>query len=250
MVSSKFILRFDDIAPRMAWSKFVPLKKALENLGVKSILGVVPECLDEKLNIENVDERFFDQVREWQTYGDAILQHGTHHLYTTNNSGILKINKNSEFAGYGYREQYELIKKGKLILQKENCWQPYFMAPSHSFDKDTLKALADLGFVAISDGYGFSPYLDHGILHVPQLASKPYKFIPGISTLCIHINRMSGAEIKNLFCFVKANKRSFVDFKSVVNDKSLLGSSPITRVLIGSILKSSRKLRSFTVSRY
>ena len=124
MYPSRYILRFDDITPGMAWSKFLPLKEELENLGVKSVLGVVPECLDQKLNVEDNEEQFFDYIRHWMDFGDAILQHGTHHLYSKSNSGILKINNNSEFAGLSYEEQYELIKKGKEILRKENCWQP------------------------------------------------------------------------------------------------------------------------------
>ena len=95
-------------------------------------------------------------------------------------------------------------KMGKAILQKQNCWQPYFMAPSHSFDTNTLKALVNLDFVSISDGYGFFPYMDNGILHVPQLSSKPYKFIPGISTICIHVNNMSDREIQTLVDFVNS----------------------------------------------
>jgi len=59
MYPSRYIIRFDDITPGMAWSKFLPLKKELEGLGVKSILGVVPECLDESLAIEAVDDNFF-----------------------------------------------------------------------------------------------------------------------------------------------------------------------------------------------
>jgi len=244
MYPSRYILRFDDITPRMAWSKFLPLKKELESLGVKSILGVVPECLDQKLNVEAAEDQFFEYIRQWISYGDAILQHGTHHLYSTKNSGILKINKNSEFAGHSYEEQYELIKMGKAILQKQNCWQPYFMAPSHSFDTNTLKALVNLDFVSISDGYGFFPYMNNGILHVPQLSSKPYKFIPGISTICIHVNNMSDREIQTLADFVKANKHYFVDFKRVVDDKSLVSNNSLLQVLSGLTIRLARFLRS------
>ena len=244
MYPSRYILRFDDITPGMAWSKFLPLKEELENLGVKSVLGVVPECLDQKLNVEDNEEQFFDYIRHWMDFGDAILQHGTHHLYSKSNSGILKINNNSEFAGLSYEEQYELIKKGKAILQKQNCWQPYFMAPSHSFDAITLKALAKLSFVSISDGYGFSPYISNGIIHVPQLLSKPYKFIPGISTVCIHVNNMSEHEIQTLIDFVKNNKHRFVDYKRVVDDKSMISNNSSLRVLIGLAIRLFRFFRS------
>jgi len=244
MYPSRYIIRFDDITPGMAWSKFLPLKKELEGLGVKSILGVVPECLDESLAIEAVDDNFFDYIRRWQGYGDAILQHGTHHLYKTTSSGILKINNNSEFAGCSYKEQYQLLKKGKNILESEECWQPYFMAPSHSFDKNTLKALSELGFAAISDGYGFFPYKLLNIVLVPQLFSKPFRLLPGISTICIHINNMSDSEIKKLLVFVSKHKDRFVDFKNITNDKVLTNNFSLSRIVSESIIRMLRLLRS------
>ncbi len=244
MHPSRYIIRFDDITPGMAWSKFLPLKKELEGLGVKSILGVVPECLDESLTVETVDGNFFDYIRRWQGYGDAILQHGTHHLYKTTSAGILKINNNSEFSGCSYKEQYQLLKKGKNILESEKCWQPYFMAPSHSFDKNTLKALSDLGFVSISDGYGFFPYKMLNIILVPQLFSKPFRLLPGISTICIHINNMDDSEIKKILLFVKENKESFVDFKKIINTNVATKNFSLLRIFSGLVIKSIRLLRS------
>lgn len=243
MYPCKYILRFDDITPGMSWSKFLPLKQELENLGVKSILGVVPECLDESLTVETIDGNFFDYIRRWQGYGDAILQHGTHHLYKTTSAGILKINNNSEFAGCSYKEQYQLLEKGKNILESEKCWQPYFMAPSHSFDKNTLKALSNLGFVAISDGYGFIPYKMFNIILVPQLFSKPFRLLPGIYTICIHINNMNDSEIKKLLVFVKENKESFVDFKDIINNPSHNIFSQLLRVLSVLFIRFIRFLR-------
>jgi len=220
MFNSKYILRFDDVAPGMAWSKFLPLKNKIEDLGIKSILGVVPSCMDKSLYVENSRSDFFDLVRTWKGYGDSILQHGTYHLYTTQNAGILKINNSSEFSGMNYENQFELILTGKRILQEEKCWQPYFMAPSHSFDSITLKVLSDLDFVALSDGYGFFPYTQSNILFVPQLFSKPIKYLPGISTICIHINNMSKPQIDHLFSFIKLNKDSFIDFSNISSDYS------------------------------
>ena len=66
------------------------------------------------------------------------------------------------------------------------------------FDDITLKVLVDFGYGAIFDGYGFSTYLGRGILHIPQLAFKPYKFVLGISILFIYINLMRSIEISNL----------------------------------------------------
>ena len=154
---SKILIRFDDVAPGMAWSKFIPLKEHLESLGIRSILGVVPDCQDQKLNVEEIKPDFFNLIRTYRDYGDIIAQHGTHHNYVTQDSGILGINNFSEFAGLAFEEQKLTLKKGKEILLAEEVWQPYFMAPAHSFDTNTLKALRDLDFHALTDGYGFYP---------------------------------------------------------------------------------------------
>jgi predicted deacetylase len=243
MRSTKYVLRFDDVTHGMAWSKFLPLKKELERLGVKSVLGVVPECLDLSLNVEDIEVNFFKYVRHWLNYGDAILQHGTHHLYKTKDSGILKVNNSSEFSGCGYQEQHGLISKGKAILQNQNCWEPYFMAPSHSFDRNTLKALVDLEFIAISDGYGFFPYRKHGIVFVPQLFSTPKKFIPGISTICIHINNMSEDQVQTLLDFVTENKHCFVDFKKLVDEVPETDRGSLMRALVGATIRAVRFFR-------
>jgi hypothetical protein len=213
MFPAKYILRFDDINPGMAWSKFLPLKIKLEKAGILSILGVVPDCLDKSIMVEKRNPNFFDYVRKWKIYGDAIAQHGTHHVYfTLSGGGMLKIGNQSEFAGLLFDEQLSLIDKGKKILENEGCWQPFFMAPSHSFDENTLIALTSLGFESITDGYGIFPYRVGDITLVPQLFSKPVKFLPGIQTLCIHINSMNEHEITKLESFVLNNRNKFVNY--------------------------------------
>jgi len=208
------------------------------------VLGVVPECLDKSLTVETIESNFFERIRKWRDYGDAILQHGTHHLYTTKNAGILEINNNSEFAGLSYKVQYDLLSKGKRILEGERCWQPYFMAPSHSFDSNTLKALSDLGFVSISDGYGFVPYMMNDIMLVPQLFSRPFRFIPGVSTICIHINQMSDSEIRSLRYFIMNNTKHFVDFKKIKSKYRLFNQNTLSSIVVGFIVKSMRRVKT------
>ncbi len=213
---SKYILRFDDITPRMNWDNFLDIKYFVEDLGVKSVLGVVPNNLDESLNVESQDRvDFWQKTQEWQKYGDTIAQHGYTHCYDSKDGGILNRNKNAEFAGNTYENQFEKLKKGKEILISHNVWQPYFMAPSHSFDTNTLKALKALDFTAITDGTGFYPYEMEGITFVPQLSVYPIDFGFGYHTICIHMNGMNKRHITKLKCFLEKNVDKFVDFKEV-----------------------------------
>jgi len=244
MYQVKYILRFDDINPEMAWSRFIPLKQKLEKVGIVSILGVIPDCFDQTIMVEKRNSNFFDLVRGWKNYGDTIAQHGTHHIYSTSSAGILKINNRSEFAGLPYNEQLNLIKKGKKILEDEECWQPFFMAPSHSFDKNTLAALSSLGFESITDGYGIFPYRINDITLVPQLFSKPIKFLPGIQTLCIHINSMNQKQILTLESFVINNKNKFLNYIDVSNSWRDFNEAIFLRHLTKFMAKTLRFLRS------
>ena len=91
------------------------------------------------------------------------------------------------------------------------------MAPAHSFDSNTLKALRDLGFEALTDGWGLYPYRLEGMILVPQLFSTPKpKLKGGVQTICLHTNNMSKGAISKIIGFIKANNNKFVDFKSLI----------------------------------
>lgn len=212
------ILRFDDITPAMAWDKFLPIKTRLGQLGVRCILGVVPECRDDALNIAEPRTDFFDLVRGWALSGDSIAQHGTFHVYDSSAGGLLGINARSEFAGHSFEKQLERLARGKAVLEREGVWQPYFMAPSHSFDLNTLRALRSLGFLAVTDGVGFHPYLVEDLLFVPQLTSRALPVTIGVQTICIHINSMTQPQLERLLEFVERRASAFCDFKAVVRN--------------------------------
>ncbi|RRS04347.1 DUF2334 domain-containing protein [Aquabacterium soli] len=217
-MSARYILRFDDVAPGMAWSRFLPLKQFIEEQGVRCLLGVVPCCRDASLFVEPERADFFDLVRLWQSFGDTVAQHGAFHVYETAQAGVLGINSRSEFSGLSLEQQLRKLGEGKAILQREQVWQPYFMPPSHSFDRDTVRALKSTGFVAITDGMGFFPYALDDFRLVPQLLSRPLAFPFGVITICVHVNAMSDHEVERLRRFVTKHRSSFVSFKEIVQE--------------------------------
>ena len=239
-----FILRFDDVAPTMAWAKFLPMKATLENHRIPCLLGVVPECQDETLCVEPPRPDFFDRVRRWKDLGDTIAQHGTFHAYQTKDAGILNISRGSEFAGLSLEDQLSRCKIGKTILEREEVWQPYFMPPNHSFDHHTLDALKQLGFEAITDGYGFWPYQMRGITLVPQLTATPVKVAFGVWTICVHVNTASTQEISRLVRFSAQNKAAFISFEEAVTYRRppALVSAPL-RSFSALALKTMRRIR-------
>jgi hypothetical protein len=118
------------------------------------------------------------------------------------------------------------------------------MAPSHSFDANTLKALDDLGFESLTDGYGFYPYKINGLMAVPQLFSKPVWLGFGVETVCLHVNTLSAGQIDRQVAALRARRGSIISFSEalkVVAPVPLI--APVVRVASEVALKTFRRVR-------
>ena len=211
-MATRYIIRFDDVVPTMAWTHFRPFEELADQLGIPFLLGVVPDCQDPVLTVEPALDNFWDWLRAKKAAGWTIAQHGHQHLYETMSPGLLEIGKKSEFSGLSYDDQYRKLAEGKSILVREAIWQNVFMAPSHSFDEVTLTALRALNFEFITDGYGFYPYDCHSLTAVPQLASRPLGFGFGVETICLHVNSMNALHISKMIDFIKTNHQKIISF--------------------------------------
>ena len=229
----------------MDWVRFKDIKCFLDAYSIKSILGVIPDSKDKSLDVSSEFDGFFEYLLDCKSKGDTIAQHGLNHIYDSKSQGIYGVKKASEFAGHTYVEQYKRLEKGKNILQKYDLWQPYFMAPSHSFDLITLKVLKELNFKYITDGLSLYPYDYMGITLIPQFYSKPLpKLFPGLSQLCIHINTISNAEIFKLKEFVKSNNKSFINIEEALLLKANTRLAFISRKLLGFPILNYKKLKA------
>ena len=93
------------------------------------------------------------------------------------------------------------------------------MAPGHSFDKNTLRALKECGFRFVTDGFGDAPYLREGLAFLPIsfLRRQELKKENGVTTFVVHTWDMSEEEIRwyeDLF----ANQRErILDYRSLTD---------------------------------
>lgn len=190
----KIAVRMDDISPRMDWDKFNTFYQMLKDKGIYPLLGVVPNNQDENLNIsDDVGEEFFwERIRKLKEDGCVIAMHGYDHIYTTKKGGLFPLNRYSEFAGVDYTEQKRQLELGKKILEKNGIMTDVFMAPAHSYDANTLKALKECGFSKITDGFGIKPYIYKQLTFYPIAfkQSKSLKRQKGITTFVVHSNTM------------------------------------------------------------
>lgn len=210
-MSRKIVIRMDDICPRMKKKPFQRMRGLLESYGATAIIGVVPECRDDSLNLEEEDPYFWNMISGLQKKGWTIAMHGCFHQYVTNSNGMISNNKRSEFAGLSYDEQYEKLKYGKQKLQDHGIVTDVFMAPSHSYDKNTLLALKNLGFRYITDGLTSKPYEFNGLTFIPCIESK-IKKCNRLSTVCYHTNMIMEQRYEETEELLKNNRADVISF--------------------------------------
>lgn len=160
-------VRFDDVCETQDRKLFEKAIKLMDAYGVKALLGVVPQNEDPHLMKDGPQKDFWDMIVALQQRGYVIAMHGYKHVYDIEHKGMVNRGRQSEFAGHPYHVQYEKIRRGKEILESHGVKTDIFFAPSHSYDKNTLKALAANGFRFVSDGKSVKPYMQEGIKCVP-----------------------------------------------------------------------------------
>ena len=215
--------RLDDITPDMNWNNFESLKQIFDKYNITPLLGIVPDNKDTNLSVDLFREDFWDVMVSLKEQGWSISQHGYCHIYETEDSGLLGINPFSEFAGLPYVMQYEKLKKGKDILKSHNLDTDIFMAPGHTYDSNTLKALEQNGFKFVTDGYSEKPYRKKGLIFIPSRMSGPGT-IKGIDTICLHLNTMSAEQIKALDKYIEQNRDKMCSYTEVLTPDLMNGS--------------------------
>ncbi|MCR4650604.1 MAG: DUF2334 domain-containing protein [Lachnospiraceae bacterium] len=205
------VIRLDDITPDMDPVRFERVRKLFDEYNVRPLIGVVPECRDDILNRSEPDPDFWSMVKELEAKGWKIAQHGTYHVYETEDSGLLGINPFSEFAGLQYHVQLDKIRKGRAILESNGIHTDIFMAPGHTFDDNTVEALKETGFTSVTDGLYVRPYIYKGLLFVPCRLNSNYT-IEGFDTICLHTNLMEDKDFVDLERFLREHRDEIIDY--------------------------------------
>lgn len=223
-MGAAYIFRLDDITPGMDWDRFWALMHLFRRHGIKPLLGIVPDNRDQNLNRRPPYAPFWDTMRRLVDSDEIdIAQHGYQHILVHRpgaaslgpSVGIRK--EVSEFAGDTYIDQAFRISEGKKILAQRGLSTTYWMAPNHSFDGNTLKALRCNGFTAVSDGIALYPYMERGLLFVPQTSWRARWMPCGVHTICLHTNTITPNQIKELRLFLR-RPYYFARFKDICRD--------------------------------
>jgi hypothetical protein len=218
----KYIIRLDDASEFMDYKLWDPILDLCDKFSIKPIIAVIPKNKDPKMIHNHPDANFWDKVRKWQEKGYHIAMHGFEHLYSNSQRGLIGINQRSEFSGISLEQQKKMLKIGYEKFQDEGIKTTIFIAPSHSFDKNTISALkAVTGIENISDGFYFNPICKDGINWLPQQLWKPKIKRFGVWTICLHPETLRKRDFDLLEYFINKYSNHFIDFKSVTYKKNI-----------------------------
>ncbi|MBX3127663.1 MAG: DUF2334 domain-containing protein [Polyangiaceae bacterium] len=216
-MASRLVVRFDDIAPNMAWPTFERVIEICERYGVYPLLGVIPDNRDPELLAYPRREDFWSVVRDLQGRGWGVAQHGFQHVIRSRMGGLFGVNGfRSEFAGVPISEQRECVSVGAAVLRSAGLHIEAFMAPWHSFDLATVAALKEADIFAVTDGYSSFPVEYGGVLLVPQMTERVLPVPWGVQTVCYHWNAATEGSLRDFERFCAKNQARLVPFRDVL----------------------------------
>jgi predicted deacetylase len=201
MTEARYLIRLDDSCPTQDRKKWNNIEVILSRRKIKAIIAVVPDNKDATLCCDAPNEEYWEQIRSLQKKGWAIALHGCHHEYvsTPASSSLIPLYNRSEFAGKDLTEQARLIKHGYKILKNKGIIPTVWVAPSHTFDENTIRAIVNETDIRIvSDGFSIWPKNFNQIQLIPQQLWWPEKKAAGIWTICLHPNEMTDTDFEKL----------------------------------------------------
>jgi hypothetical protein len=214
---AKYLIRLDDACPTMKREIWQDLEDLFDEYNIKPIVGVIPNNKDKELFFDKKDKYFWKKIKEWQNKKWEIAMHGYDHiLKKQEDKGLVPINKRTEFIGLSLKTQKLKIKKSLEIFNKNNIKSKIWIAPAHSFNKETLEALkSETNIKIISDGFSFRPFIEKEFNWIPlqmwRLVWMPF----GIWTCCIHPNTITEKEITEMKIFIKKYYKKFIQIKDI-----------------------------------
>ena len=206
-----YLIRLDDACEYMDVEKWDRMESLLDKYRISPIVAIIPYCQDPMLTgMYRRDNSFWAKAKKWQDKGWQIGLHGFNHVYEDIvQKGVNPVNPFSEFVGVDYDTQAEKIRMGVSIFASHGLEAKCFVAPAHTFDENTIKALFDASRIRIiSDTIANDVYYQKGIWFIPQQCGA-FKRIPcKLITGCYHPNTMNEIDFAKLESFLSKHKVS------------------------------------------
>ena len=143
------------------------------------------------------------------------------------------------------------IKKSLKIFHQNDLDPKVWVAPAHSFDSSTLKAISEeTNIKIISDGISTFQYFNSGFHFIPQQLWSIKKKTFGLWTVCLHPDTMSDEEINEFERQLSSSSiyKSSISIEDIVltkNNKKMLdycySALFFTRFFVSSIYRNCNK---------
>ncbi|MDB5031899.1 DUF2334 domain-containing protein [Mucilaginibacter sp.] len=208
----QYLIRLDDLCQTSNLNKWERFFNLFDRYGIKPVIAAIPDNKDPKLTrCGSFNHNYWQLLRDLQKNEYAIAMHGFEHSYLNSNSGILKQNRRSEFAGLPLYLQERKIIEAVEIFDRENIKSDIFVAPAHSFDRNTLRALKKHSNISIiSDGLLTSPYKRFGFKWIPVQLSEATHKPDNTWTFNYHPETCSEKNFIKLKAFIYKHHKDFV----------------------------------------
>jgi predicted deacetylase len=213
----QYLIRLDDLCPTNNLPKWERFFELFDRYNIKPIIAAIPKNRDPKLiACGSFNPNYWELVRRLQSKGYIIGMHGFEHRYENGNSGLLKINKRSEFAGLPFYIQQRKLVASAAIFQREGVHTPVFIAPAHSFDRTTLLVLYHFTKIRIiSDGLLKSPYTRLGFNWIPAQLPEAIEKSKDTWTFNYHPETCSDIVFQQLEAFIAKHHKNFVSINNL-----------------------------------
>ena len=150
--------------------------------------------------------------------GATIALHGFQHLCQQARRSLIPLHREGEFGGAPFEVQRQRIRAGLRMLRAFGLDPKLFVAPRHSLDLATLRALRAEGIRFVSDGFTRRLFLRGGVVWIPQQLWSPIAKSRGLWTICLHPNTMDDGEFGALELFLMDHAKQFSSFPRVLQE--------------------------------
>lgn len=211
----KFLIRLDDSHINQDYDKWTRVMGILIAHNVVPLVGIIANNKDSNLFYT---EASLSDYLAWLNYFETYFipaVHGYTHVYIEEPNPLYKGRATGEFGRMTSSQQEIRIKKAMNAINSwvKNSEVSWFVAPGHSFNKETLVACESLG-LKISDGIAFWPFKSkkYNMKFMPQILNTPKRLFIGMNTFCLHPNTMENKDFLELEEFLLKNKKYAVSW--------------------------------------
>lgn len=172
------VIRYDDCSARSSTALESKIIKALKERNMTATIGVIPYIRKNDGYTANNREGIpltAEKIKIFKAAADSNILEIAQHGYSHDNVLALQQKHNtnpirSELIGLSYAEQLKIIGGGKAALEK---WfgrkVTTFIPPYNTYDKNTVRALATLGYKTHSGGIDYY----YPVNNAPELRQIP-----------------------------------------------------------------------------